>query len=111
MPSAPSTRLSAVSVAAAVPPAGTVTWAGDTVNRPAAAGFPSGPVMSVVTSRVTDAAPAFVYVTVFVTGWSSECGHENSPSAMLAGDADTSVPMAAATSTRPAPWPPTPCRR
>ncbi|MGI3225638.1 hypothetical protein ACRJ4B_18895 [Streptomyces sp. GTA36] len=43
LPSAVPARVSAVTVAVASPPAGTVSCCGETVNRPSAAGFPSSP--------------------------------------------------------------------
>jgi hypothetical protein len=56
-PSAVPTRVSAVTVARAWPPAGTVTRCGLTASRPAAAGAPSGPAAETARSRVTSAAP------------------------------------------------------
>ncbi|ROP37472.1 hypothetical protein EDD40_2785 [Saccharothrix texasensis] len=50
--------MSAVTEAVAAPPAGTVTFAGDTPTRPAGAVSPSGPVTWVASDNVSGAAPS-----------------------------------------------------
>ncbi|WP_246037652.1 hypothetical protein [Saccharothrix texasensis] len=57
-PSCEPSRVSAVTEAVAAPPAGTVTFAGDTPTRPAGAVSPSGPVTWVASDNVSGAAPS-----------------------------------------------------
>ena len=53
----PPTRVSAVTVALAVPPAGTVTCRDEIANMPSGAGLPSTPSASIDRSRTTGSVP------------------------------------------------------
>ena len=100
--------MSAVTVTAASPPAGTVSVDALSVNMPAVLAKPRGPLVSSARFSVTAAVPELWYVTVFVIGVSSLCGHCWSPKLTLAGDVVTVWWMARPMSTRPAPWANTP---
>jgi hypothetical protein len=89
--------VSAVTVTFATPPAGTVTFAGLTLNMPAGA-FPATD-----SDNVTAALPVLRYVTRLLLGLSSRCGHLARPKLTPAGSGSTVCRIALARSTRPAP--------
>ncbi|MFF4764296.1 hypothetical protein [Streptomyces sp. NPDC001292] len=88
-------------VVRAVPPAGTVTVSGDTVNSPAGAGAPDRSGAVGVTVSTTSAVPALWYVTVRVTGVAASGSAKYTP--VSSAVAHTFWETARATSRRPAP--------
>ncbi|MGY3680215.1 hypothetical protein ACVWXU_003838 [Streptomyces sp. TE33382] len=104
VPSAvPPSRVSVLSATSALPPAGTVTLSAPRVKKPAGAGLPWGPVPVTVRSRVTSLVPRLRYVTFFVAGVSSVCGHCCTPKLTETGSATMLWPSALSTAIRPEP--------